>query len=106
MHSSGSDTPREKEYEREDISNLTKAKSKGGGGVSASWRSQNGVSRPSWTGSGGQDGVFERANTGQEGPEGESNLAIPGSKTEGLQNQGTKAPKVKVQINRKSSSSR
>ena len=26
MHSSGSDTPREKEYEREDISNLTKAK--------------------------------------------------------------------------------
>ena len=69
MHSSGSDTPREKEYEREDISNLTKAKSKGGGGVSASWRSQNGVSRPSWTGSGGQDGVFGRANTGQEGPE-------------------------------------
>ena len=35
-HSSGSDTPREKEYKREDISNLTKAKSKGGGGVSAS----------------------------------------------------------------------
>ena len=106
MHSSGSDTPREKEYEREDISNLTKAKSKGGGGVSASWRSQNGVSRPSWTDSGGQDGVFGGANTGQEGPEGGSNLLLPGAKTEGKQNQRSKAPKQRVQINRKSSSSR
>ena len=106
MHSSGSDTPREKEYEREDISNLTKAKSKGGGGVSASWRSQNGVSRPSWTGSGGQDGVFERANTGQEGPKRGSNLPIPGAKTEGKQNQRTKAPKERVPISPKSSSSR
>ena len=67
MHSSGSDTPREKEYEREDISNLTKAKSKGGGGVSASWRSQNGVSRPSWTASGGQDGVSRPSYTDSGG---------------------------------------
>ena len=106
MHSSGSDTPREKEYEREDISNLTKAKSKGGGGVSASWRSQNEVPRPSWTDSGGQDAAFGGANTSQEGPEGGSNLPIPGAKTNGMQDQKANAPKERVQISRKSSSSR
>ena len=75
-------------------------------GVSASCNIQNEVSRPSWTDSGGQDGAFGGAKTGQEGPEGGSNLPIPGSKTEGVQNQRSKAPKERLQISRKSSSSR
>ena len=74
-------------------------------GVSASCNVQNEVPGPSWTDSGGQDGVFGRANTGQEGPEGGSNLPIPGAKTEGMQNQRTKASKERVQINLRSSPS-
>ena len=69
-------------------------------------RRKNEVQKPSWTQSGGQDGVFKGANTGQEGPKRGSKLPIPGAKTEGMQNQRTKAPKKGVQINRKSSSSR
>ena len=75
-------------------------------GVSASCNVQNEVRRPSMRDSGGQDGAFGGAITGQEGPEGGSNLPIPEAETEGVQNQRTKAPKERVQISRKSSSSR
>ena len=74
--------------------------------VCASCNVQNEASRPSWTDSGGQDGVFGVQNTGQKWPEGGSNLPIPGAKTEGVQNQRTKTPKERFQISRKSSSSR
>ena len=69
-------------------------------------RRKNEVQKPSWTHSGGQDGVFRGANTGQGGAKRGSNLPIPGAKTEGMKNQRTKAPKERVQISPKSSSSR
>ena len=59
----------EKEYEREDISNLTKARSGGDGGVSATWRGQNGIAKPSWTDSGGQDGSSGGQIKPKEAPE-------------------------------------
>ena len=77
---------------------------KGEKGVSAFCNVQNDVPRPTWTDSGVQDGAFGGANTAQEGPERGSNLPIPGAKTEGVQNQRSKAAKERVQINRKSSS--
>ena len=55
---------------------------------------------------GGQDGVFRGANTGLGGPKRGSKLPIPGPKTEGMQNQRTKAPEERLQISPKSSSSR
>ena len=69
-------------------------------------RRKNEVQKPSWTQSGGQDGVFRGANTGHGGPKRGSNLPIPGPKTEGMQNQRTKAPKERVQISPKWSPSR
>ena len=67
---------------------------------------QNEVRTPSMTDSGGQDGAFGGANTGQKGPKGGFNLPIPGPKTKGMQNQMTKAPKERIQIIPKSSPSR
>ena len=42
----------------------------------------------------------------KRGPKGGSNLPIPGAKTEGIQDQRAKAPKERVPISPKSSSSR
>ena len=67
---------------------------------------QNEVRRPSMTDSGGQDGVSGGQIRAKRGPKGGSNHPILGAKTEGVQNQRTKAPKERVQISRKSSSSR
>ena len=64
------------------------------------------MQQPSWTHSGGQDGVFRGANTGLGGPKRGSKLPIPGPKTEGKQNQSTKDPKERLQISPKSSSCR
>ena len=75
-------------------------------GVSASCNVHNELPRPSWTDSGGHDGVFGGANTDRKEPEGGSNLLIPGAKTEGMQNHRAKVPKERVQISRKSSPSR
>ena len=44
-------------------------------------RMKNEVQKPSWTQSGGQDGVFRGANTGHGGPKRGSNLPIPRPKT-------------------------
>ena len=59
-------------------------------------RRKNEAQKPSWTQSGGQDGVFRGANTGLGGPKRGSKLPIPGPKTEGMQNQRTKAPKERL----------
>ena len=67
---------------------------------------KNKVQKPSWTQSGGQDGVFSTRKTGHGGPKRGSKLPIPGPKTEGMQNQRTKAPIERLQISPKSSSSR
>ena len=64
-------------------------------GVSASCNAQNEVPRPSWTDSGGQDGAFGGANTGQEGPKRGSNLAIPGAKDRGGAEPEDQGPKRK-----------
>ena len=61
-------------------------------------RGKNDVQKPSWTHSGGQDGVFRGANTGRAGPKRGPNLPIPGPKTEGMQNQRTKAQKKGAQL--------